>query len=283
VSSAKISLNGRSPFTITVGINRKKPNVVEERMNETQWTRFCDQVDIVLMPIIRMQYIRLPAFISFAVLVAVVFLELEPQKHQLKRWLKNDVFRWLLVAAGVMFFLVIFFSCCIVSLSRTVYEKLDALCEETSIDEGDLNLCLRDKNRHKRVRKRIGKMCIEVSASAVPTVPVSSPSSRKSNHDDDASASSTLSVLSHNYADQNYDESSVPISDAPSMIIATTATAYTVEEISATSYVIDNDGSANITEPVEQMIEAVSPSAHPAEKADIFGDITFHTESSSEP
>ena len=31
------------------------------------------------------------------------------------------------------------------------------------------------------------------------------------------------------------------------------------------------------------MIEAVSPLAHPVEKADIFGDITFHTESSSDP
>ena len=31
------------------------------------------------------------------------------------------------------------------------------------------------------------------------------------------------------------------------------------------------------------MIEAVSPLAHPVVKADIFGDISFHTESSSEP
>ena len=31
------------------------------------------------------------------------------------------------------------------------------------------------------------------------------------------------------------------------------------------------------------MIEAVSPLAHPVKKADIFGGVTFHTESSSEP
>jgi hypothetical protein len=31
------------------------------------------------------------------------------------------------------------------------------------------------------------------------------------------------------------------------------------------------------------MIEAMSPSAHPVEKADIVGDITVHTESSCDP
>ena len=246
MSSADISLNGRSPFIFTVGINRKKPDVVKERMDETQWTRFCDQVDGVLMPIIKIQYMRLLAFVSFAVLVAVAFIELEPLKHKLKHWLHDDAFKWLLVAAGVMLFLVIVLSCYIVSLSGTVYEKLDALCEEKSIDQGDLNFYLRDKNRRKRVGKLIGRICIEVTASAVPTVPVSSPFSRKSNHDDDASASSTLSVLSDNYADQNDDECSVPISDAPSIFIAATATAYTVEEISTTAYVIENDGLINI-------------------------------------
>ena len=246
MSSANISLNGRSPFIFTVGINRKKPDVVKERMDETQWTRFCDQVDGVLMPIIKIQYMRLLAFVSFAVLVAVAFIELEPLKHKLKHWLHDDAFKWLLVAAGVMLFLVIVLSCSIVSLSRTVYEKLDALCEEKSIDQGDLNFCLRDKNRRKRVGKLIGNICIEVTASAVPTVPVSSPFSRKSNHDDDASASSTLSVLSDNYADQNDDECSVPISDAPSIFIATTATAYAVEEISTTAYAIENDGLIDI-------------------------------------
>lgn len=130
--SAKISLSnaGWSKWRKIYRIDRTRPAIIESYMSDSQWDKFCDDVDEALAPANRVQQVVV-AFLIFAALIFFVPVVFSPE------WVPVWVSELVRDTIGLKAFLILYFvyMICLAGAgwkSRRAGRDIRKICTETS-------------------------------------------------------------------------------------------------------------------------------------------------------
>jgi hypothetical protein len=147
MSSTRINVTNSYSCGRTYGIDRTMPAIMNGRVSEYEWEHFCEQVDNLIVPLNKLQYLLLAGtiavFVAFFVVLLLSFSSFSSATVDNDSSPTVNMYVFFLIPFGFMMGML-GLSCYVSSKSRRVLDQVRQLCEATSRNNHKVSLHLRD-------------------------------------------------------------------------------------------------------------------------------------------